>query len=119
MAQRVLILLALVCCGSCFTLERWLGWKKLHSKYYESADEEHKRMEVWRDNYRKILEHNNANYTFKLGLNEFADMVSVQHNYRELSVPDGCYHVYMIYCVFVFIYDYRPRKNSPSSISQK
>jgi len=53
----------------------WLGWKKQHSKNYISGEEEDSRWAVWRENYHKIMEHNNANHTYKLGLNQFADMV--------------------------------------------
>lgn len=33
---------------------------------------------VWRANYLKIQEHNKANHSFSLGLNEFADLVKLQ-----------------------------------------
>ena len=77
--QRLLIFISLVgfclCSYSQVHLEReWFGWKKLHSKVY-SQEEENARWKVWRQNYHKIQQHNKANHSFTLGLNQFADMV--------------------------------------------
>ena len=71
----VLVLLASLVFGGASIEEVWQGWKEKHLKVYSSADEEGSRLSIWRDNYRKILEHNMANHSFTLGLNEFADMV--------------------------------------------
>lgn len=73
-----MVLSALVCCGLCYGQlqleEEWLVWKRQHAKIYSYRDESSK-WKVWRENYQKIQEHNKANYSFTLGLNEFADMV--------------------------------------------
>lgn len=53
----------------------WDQWKQFHGKIYTEDDEPiHKA--VWFKNYRHIQEHNSQGHSFKLGLNEFADMVS-------------------------------------------
>lgn len=78
--MRVLVVLScLVCCGLCYSQlllqEEWSSWKKQHSKIYSSSNDEDSKWTVWRENYHKIEEHNKANHSFSLGLNEFADMV--------------------------------------------
>ena len=83
MGKMVALLLVLICLEACQCLNllqlqhEWSGWKKQHSKSYYTGDEESSRWEVWRENYHKIMEHNKANHSFTLGLNQFADMVSI------------------------------------------
>lgn len=73
-----MLLSTVVYYGLCFSQlqeeEEWFSWKRQHAKVYSSQDEGSK-WKVWRENYRKIQEHNKANHSFTLGLNEFADMV--------------------------------------------
>ena len=73
----VLVIVSLLssCLGYPQLHEKWAGWKKVHSKYYTSVQEESTRLGVWTENYAKIMEHNKANKSFSLSLNEFADMV--------------------------------------------
>ena len=76
----VLVLLSTcICYGYCYNLvqlqQEWMSWKRQHSKLYSDTDEEGSRWMVWRENYHKILEHNKANHSFALGLNQFADLV--------------------------------------------
>lgn len=78
--MKVLVLLSsLVCCGLCSSQlqlqEEWSSWKRQHAKTYSSNNDEDSKWTVWRENYHKIQEHNRANHSFSLGLNEFADMV--------------------------------------------
>ena len=72
----LLVLISSLACGRAVMEEEWLGWKQRHYKTYSSADEEDSRLSIWKDNYHKIREHNIANHSFTLGLNEFADLVS-------------------------------------------
>ena len=65
----------LVSGGAAMAEEEWQGWKERHLKVYSTQDEEDSRLSIWRENYQKIIEHNMANHSFTLGLNEFADMV--------------------------------------------
>ena len=53
----------------------WHLWKSQHSKAYKDGDEEGAKKSVWHENYRKIAQHNNANHSYSLALNEFADLV--------------------------------------------
>lgn len=71
----LVVLGSLVLRGAAIAEEEWQGWKDKHFKVYSSLDEEDSRLSIWRENYRRILEHNMANHSFTLGLNEFADMV--------------------------------------------
>lgn len=76
---KLLLLLSLTssCCLGALEerLGEWQGWKEKHYKVYSSHGEEESRMEIWKQNYQKIIEHNMANHSFTLGLNQFADMV--------------------------------------------
>lgn len=88
--QKVLVVLSsLLCCGLCYNLvqvhEEWRSWKRQHSKLYSNSDEEGSRWMVWRENYHKIMEHNKANHSFTLGLNQFADLVSLTGESTSIS----------------------------------
>ena len=72
----VLVVSLLACSCQCMVEVEWQGWKEKHYKVYSSTDEEDSRLSIWRDNYQKIMEHNMANHSFTLSLNQFADMVS-------------------------------------------
>ena len=82
--QVLLVLSSLLCCGLCGysqvqLQEEWLSWKRQHSKMYYNTREEGSRWTVWRKNYQLIMEHNKANHSFSLGLNEFADLVNASN----------------------------------------
>nr|XP_039258217.1 procathepsin L-like [Styela clava] len=55
----------------------WELWKSEHGKSY-SYEEENKRQYIWEKNLKKVVEHNmeadNGIHTFRLGMNQFADM---------------------------------------------
>ena len=76
MIRRLLLVLCLAVAALGATLDtQWFSWKAQHSKTYSDQDEEDARRLVWHDNLKKIVEHNNANKTYTLALNEFADLV--------------------------------------------
>ena len=84
----LLVLSSFLCCGLCeynqiHLQEEWLSWKRQHSKSYYNPREEGSRWAVWRANYQLIQEHNRANHSFTLGLNEFADLVSATFDSRS------------------------------------
>lgn len=81
-SNKMQVLLLVVSLGLCYSSklqleEEWFSWKRQHYKTYHTEEEETSRWKVWKDNYRKIQEHNRANHSFTLGLNEFADMVNL------------------------------------------
>uniref|UniRef100_A0A8C4RTU8 Cathepsin L1-like n=1 Tax=Erpetoichthys calabaricus TaxID=27687 RepID=A0A8C4RTU8_ERPCA len=57
---------------------KWQVWKKTHGKQYKKASELQKRT-IWEENLRKINAHNlrykRGKTTFKLGMNQFGDLV--------------------------------------------
>ena len=113
--------------------EEWADWKKTHSKFYSSVQEEGERLGVWQANYKKIMEHNMANKSFTLGLNEFADLVRVRA-YRQshaanvhlkytffilLSTLSLAANLASTLCLSLAIYHlYRHKKSLQSSICQ-
>ena len=79
MIRRLLLVLCLACVGLAASLDtQWHSWKAQHSKTYNDQDEEDARRLVWYDNLKKIMEHNSANKSYTLALNEFADLVRLQ-----------------------------------------
>ena len=56
--------------------EEWQLWKEKHGKSYQTRSEEDSRRSVWLQNYESIKRHNTHTSSFKLKLNQFADMVS-------------------------------------------
>lgn len=76
MIRRLLLVLCLACAALGASLDtQWHSWKAQHSKTYSDQEEEDARRLVWYDNFKKIIEHNNANKSYTLALNEFADLV--------------------------------------------
>lgn len=62
--------------GSTLLDPKWHAWKARHGVVYQDWKEESQKRKVWEDNYKTIAEHNRGNYTYELGLNRFADLVS-------------------------------------------
>lgn len=55
-------------------------WLVKHQKVYNGLREKDKRFQVFKDNLGFIQEHNNnQNNTYKLGLNQFADMTNEEY----------------------------------------
>ncbi|WJX89600.1 cathepsin L [Trifolium repens] len=57
-------------------------WLVKHQKVYNGLGEKDKRFEIFKDNLGFIDEHNAKNYTYKVGLNKFADMTNEE--YRDM-----------------------------------
>ena len=55
--------------------KEWQLWKERHGKNYMSALEEESRWAAWLQNHQPIQKHNSQNSTFRVKLNQFADMV--------------------------------------------
>nr|XP_039258212.1 procathepsin L-like isoform X1 [Styela clava] len=82
--MRILVVVAVyfvVCCLSVSAnrlfQSEWEAWKTEHGKSY-SYEEENKRQYIWEKNLKKVVDHNmeadNGIHTFRLGMNQFADM---------------------------------------------
>ncbi|KAH0697466.1 hypothetical protein KY290_015331 [Solanum tuberosum] len=63
--------------------EKWLAE---HGKVYNALGENEKRFEIFKDNLRFIEEYNNSeNRTYKVGLNQFADLTNVEYRAMYLG----------------------------------
>ncbi|PIN25365.1 Cysteine proteinase Cathepsin L [Handroanthus impetiginosus] len=51
-------------------------WQARHGKAYNEIGEKDKRFEIFKDNLKFIDEHNTENRTYKVGLNQFADLTN-------------------------------------------
>ncbi|XP_027346457.1 P34 probable thiol protease-like [Abrus precatorius] len=49
-------------------------WLVKHGKVYNGSEEKEKRFQIFKDNLRYINEQNTRNHSYRLGLNQFADM---------------------------------------------
>jgi len=56
----------------------WGTWKALHNKAYTSDAEDAARYAIFVDNYDKIIQHNTKQSSYKLRLNEFADLTGAE-----------------------------------------
>lgn len=52
------------------------SWLVKHGKFYNTFGEKENRFRIFRDNLRYIEEHNSGDHSYKLGLNQFADLTS-------------------------------------------
>ena len=73
--EALLLVVSLITAAFSVPVEvQWLQWKELHGRIY-TLETEQVRKDIWFDNHRYIERHNNEGYSYKLGLNEFVDMV--------------------------------------------
>ncbi|MBA0747233.1 hypothetical protein Gogos_004161 [Gossypium gossypioides] len=62
-------------------------WLVKHGKVYNGLGEKEKRFEIFKDNLRFIDEHNSEEtHSFKLGLNQFADLTNEEYRFTFLGV---------------------------------
>jgi len=73
---------------------RWNKWKTTHNKIYQDGEEALLRQLVWRENLKKVEEHNRryraGKVTYSLAMNKFADlmpeeMIAMINGYRNIS----------------------------------
>lgn len=74
--MKIVLLLSIVALASANLQlkDEWEAWKREHGKAYADELEESLRHAIWFQNYHYIGEHNKRE-SFKLSLNEFADLV--------------------------------------------
>ena len=77
MKSIILVLALCVCASFAYELEEytWEGFKKIHKRTYVGVEEK-MREKIFDDNLQYIRDINAQDYSFKLGVNQFADMVS-------------------------------------------
>ncbi|KAK5823970.1 cysteine proteinase mucunain-like [Gossypium arboreum] len=62
-------------------------WLVKHGKVYNGLGEKEKRFQIFKDNLRFIDEHNSEEtHSFKLGLNQFADLTNEEYRFTYLGV---------------------------------
>lgn len=54
-------------------------WLARHGKVYNGLEEKDKRFQIFKDNIMFIDEHNSENRTYKVGLNQFADLTNKEY----------------------------------------
>ena len=89
----LVLMVSWLACSGCLGMvaeQEWQGWKERHYKVYSSPDEEGSRLSIWKDNYNKIVQHNMANHSFTLSLNQFADMVSSMTAIASRIIAAAC-----------------------------
>merc|ERR1719495_1238017 len=60
-----------------------------HEKMYDTRSEELYRFEVFNTNLKKIMEHNEAGHSYKMGINEFSDLTQEEFESRHLGGYKG------------------------------
>ena len=55
--------------------KEWKHWKLKYSKNYTNSANEEASKVVWVKNYNRIADHNQANKSFYIALNQFSDLV--------------------------------------------
>jgi len=55
----------------------WQAWKIFHQKSYQSADKEHSRYAIWKENLKIIQLHNSKKLSYKMEMNHLGDMVGI------------------------------------------
>lgn len=63
-------------------------WLVKHHKVYNGLGEKDHRFEIFKDNLGFIDEHNAQNYTYKVGLNKFADMTNEEYRNMYLGMKN-------------------------------
>jgi len=58
----------------------FMVFKRTHGRTYDDADEERMRFDIFRENYDLIHHWNQGNHSFKLGINQFADMTAEEYH---------------------------------------
>lgn len=55
-------------------LNEWISFKRAFKRNYGNFSEEMKRAKIFHENLETIEKHNQGNFTFKMGINNFADL---------------------------------------------
>ncbi|KAL9976056.1 hypothetical protein ACROYT_G013291 [Oculina patagonica] len=66
--------------------EQWQAWKTLHAKKYATDTEEAARYAIWRDNLRKIQQHNSEGHSYTLAMNQFGDLTVDEYRFFFLGL---------------------------------
>ena len=78
MKSIILVLALCVCASFAYEFEEytWEGFKKIHKRTYVGVEEK-MREKIFDDNLQKIVDFNAEDHSYKLGVNQFTDLVSI------------------------------------------
>ena len=78
MKSIILVLALCVCASFAYEFEEytWEGFKKIHKRTYVGI-EERMREKIFLDNLKEIEDFNAEDHSYKLGVNQFTDLVSI------------------------------------------
>ena len=78
MKSIILVLALCVCASFAYEFEEytWEGFKKIHKRTYVGV-EERMREKIFLDNLKEIEDFNAEDHSYKLGVNQFTDLVSI------------------------------------------
>lgn len=95
----VIFILILALTNALVVDTEWNRFKQTFKRQFRTISEEERRHEIFRDNLKKIEQHNNnSNSTYKMGLNQFADMTKDEFlstltlNISAISVGDRVFN---------------------------
>ena len=77
--KSIILVLALCACASfAHDLEEytWEGFKKIHKRTYVGEEEKFREI-IFEDNLQRIADFNAEDHSYKMGVNQFSDMVSI------------------------------------------
>jgi len=67
--------------------QQWQAWKTFYGKQYKTDTEEGARYAIWRDNLKKIQQHNSeAGHSYTLAMNQFGDLTVDEYRYFFLGL---------------------------------
>ena len=76
--------------------DEWQAWKTTHKKTYSGSVEVERRL-IWQENLEFIvkhnLEHQRGLHSYRLGMNEFGDMVSSKKFTLQSKIFNSLYRV--------------------------
>ncbi|XP_073233311.1 procathepsin L-like [Porites lutea] len=66
--------------------QQWQAWKTFYDKKYSTDTEEEARYAIWRDNLRKVQQHNSEGHSYTLAMNQFGDLTVDEYRYFFLGL---------------------------------
>jgi len=66
--------------------QEWQAWKTFHDKKYETDTEDEARYAIWRDNLRRIQQHNSEGHSYTLAMNQFGDLTVDEYRFFFLGL---------------------------------
>jgi len=87
MKSAILALICFFAVSNAFVLKfdqdeaQWQAWKSFHVKNYNTDSEEVLRKAIWKDNLKKITQHNSEGHSYTLAMNHLGDLTQNEFAY--------------------------------------